>query len=73
MNPFNIYIEINNSETRVGRQRQASYIAAMQSASRIRRGHLQLCERRQQPKLGRNDALQSVAVQPAAQGRTRGG
>eukprot|EP00959_Pyramimonas_sp_CCMP1952_P142662 2986782-Pyramimonas_sp.AAC.1 len=60
MNPIDIYSEINyNSKTRVGAQRQASYIAAKQSASSVRRGHLQRTDFRQQPKLGRNGAVQS--------------
>eukprot|EP00959_Pyramimonas_sp_CCMP1952_P356776 7471073-Pyramimonas_sp.AAC.1 len=57
----------------VGGQRQASYIAATQSASCVRWGHLQIAVKQcQQPKLGRNGAVQGVVVQPAAQGRIRG-
>eukprot|EP00959_Pyramimonas_sp_CCMP1952_P060021 1253976-Pyramimonas_sp.AAC.1 len=72
MKLINVYNEIINSKTSVGGQRQAAFIAATQSASRVPRGHLQACERRQQPDLGRDGAVQIVAPQEAAQGRTRG-
>eukprot|EP00976_Prorocentrum_cordatum_P022480 460093-Prorocentrum_minimum.AAC.1 len=73
MNPININTEIISSKTSVGGRRQASIIASMQNASRVPRGHLQPCEHRQPPDLGRDGALQVVGHQAAAQGRTRGG
>ena len=72
MNPINIYTQIINIKTSVGGRRQASFNAATQSASRVRRGHLQRSERRQPPDLGRDGAVQVVVPQGAAQGRTRG-